>query len=492
LLKNAGVEKPTVFIQFAAQLAAWQAAATALPLPAFLEKLVVESHWLDQLLRHEEEAALRQVHTLLQAAVQLTHSNHNFRLADFVHHVALLREHNLPLLSQPWHSDEAAVRLMSAHRAKGLEFSHVFITRLNDRHWGNNRSGSRSLLPPGLVKYDYVLADSLEDERRLFYVALTRAKQGVVLTRAAHTATGTSTVPSRFVHELPSELIAVAAGSEEPLLDRVRTALVRPTPTADAKQYIQSLLQGYVMSVTHLNHYLECPRLFYVRDLLRLPMAPTRSLAVGAAVHESLRALFQELGDNGNVPKKSWVVARFVKALSRELLPEEEMKHAMARGRRIIGDYYDHYQQTLRPAALLEYNFAGHGVRIGNLPLTGKIDKVELLDAKQKLVNLVDYKTGRVEAGLKKLQPGGGLRRQLAFYHLLAQESPRFPYTIGSCEIDFVEPGPAGFTKKRVEIGQDEVEELRHSITRVWEEMKNLHFLRPEAGCGRATCVYCA
>lgn len=499
-LHAAGVVDAQPFLEFAGKLAQWRRDAVNLPLQLFLEKLLVESHWLDHVIEHDEQAAsLRNITTLLNEAKQLNLAHPDFQLGDFIRHLDLLEEHEVALMTEPWQARHEAVRLMTAHKAKGLEFEHVFITRLNDKHWGNEREGNKAPLPQGLVKYDYVMAaDNNEDERRLFYVALTRAKQGVYVSRAAHSASGRPTVPSIFLAELPPETVAVYGGREtdEEALVRLKTRLLSPVADrvhGDVREYIKSLLHGYVMSVTHLNNYLDCPRKFYFRNLLRVPTAKSKSLSMGTAVHAALGELYVTLQETGRVPLKEFVLQQFDAAMEGELLAPADKKDAFEKGRYILAAYYDHYQNDFHGNNLLEYDFASHNIYVGDLKLTGKIDKVEIVDAKKKFVNVVDFKTGNVNNALKELKPEGSYRRQLVFYQLLCNQSPRFPYEMVSGELDFIEPNDKGvFIKKKITVAAAEVKELADTIARVWEEMQQLKFLEQDGGCGKKDCEYCA
>lgn len=496
-LKVAGVGKPKLLLTFAARLAQWNKEAVDMPLQQFLEKLLVESHFLDHVMENDHEAAaLRKMTTLLNEAKKLNLARHEFTLADFMRHIALLQYHGVELVAEPWQSRAQAVRLMSVHKAKGLEFEHVFIIRLNDRHWGNVREANHVPLPQGLVKYDYVVADNNEDERRLFYVALTRAKQHVYVTRAVHNANGRETVPSIFLHEVPLETVALDTTAEQDadMLVRLQASLLAPIQrdtAGDAREYVKSLLSSYVMSVTHLNNYLECPRRFYFRNLLQIPTTKTKSLAMGSAVHEALYDFWAAINETGKVPAGKWLVQRFDEAMRRQLLPVADKNHALEHGRQVLADYYDHQQGKFHNANLLEYSFAGHGVHVGDLKLTGTIDKVEILDAKRKTVNVVDYKTGKVERGLGKLQRGQDYWRQLVFYQLLCDESPRFPYTMVSGEVDFVERGKRGFVRKKLVVKPEDVMELKETIQLVRGEIQEMKFLDPKSGCQKKECEYC-
>jgi len=124
-------------------------------------------------------------------------SHDDSALAAFLNDIALVSQ------IDTWHPEDAKVTLMTAHNAKGLEFGCVFITGLEDG------------LFPHAASMDS--GEEIEEERRLFYVALTRAKRRAILTAAARRRRFDSrgeTVLSRFVHEIPDGLVATKESGE--------------------------------------------------------------------------------------------------------------------------------------------------------------------------------------------------------------------------------------------------------------------------------------
>ena len=213
-------------------------------------------------------------------------------------------------------------------------------------------------------------------------------------------------------------------------------------------------------------------------------------MAFGTAVHEALHDLFVEWQKNSRAPEVAWLQKRFEQHLQREILTKQESTDALALGKETLARWYQHYQTSFIPNSLLEFNFASHGIQIDGLRLTGKLDKVEIVDAKRKEVNIVDYKTGNPDNKSAALKPGGEYWRQLVFYKLLCDLSPRFPYTMVSGEIDFIQPSPRSgkYIKKKFEITPEEVAELVQVIETSWKEIKSLEFL-DKPGCRE--CEYC-
>ncbi len=497
-LEDAGVSDVEPFVFLADRLAAWRKQSEELPLMEFLEEIIADTAWVHHALEGEQRVeTLRAVKTLLEEAKKLTRTHPVWGLSDFVRHLGFLEGHGISLLTPEWEGGKGAVRLMTAHKAKGLEFPHVIIMRLNHKHWGGGRSSSSVPLPEGLIRYDFVLVnENNEDERRLFYVAVTRAMRSVLFTRATHSSSGKDTVPSLFLSEIPSNLLEDISSVEtqQEQEERLERLLLSPVPqktNVDGEAYVRSLLTGYVMSVTHLNNYLDCPLKFYIRNIVRIPSVKSRSLAMGSAIHDTLRDIFARIQKGEAVPEEAWVLAVYEKHLAREALSAVDRKDVLSRGKSALAGYLKMYKDSFVSDVLLEHNFRQYNVRVGDVPLTGKLDKIEIISKEEKLVNVVDYKTGNSDNAWEKVRKGSDYFRQLVFYKLLCDNAPQFGYTMESGEIDFIEPSKKGYIKKRIKIDKSDVTELTETISRVWQDIQDLKFLDPENGCHKADCEYC-
>jgi len=273
-------------------------------------------------------------------------------------------------------------------------------------------------------------------------------------------------------------------------LSSMRLAWRRPEIAVDIREWLSGQIDDYVMSVTHLNNYLECPRLFYFRNLLRVPSAKTKHMSFGTAVHNALRDLFVRINDDNKVPSVEFLVKQFNYFLDKEILSDVDRKDSLVLGEDVLRKYYANYAGSFATDTFLEFDFSSQGVHLDDLRLTGKLDKIEVLDRDSKLVNVVDYKTGNPDSAGSKLRKGGPYRRQLAFYKLLIDLSPGFDFKMLSAELDFVQAsGKTGkYAKRRIEISDEEADEIKDEIRLVWKGIKSLSFLEDE-GCGE--CEYC-
>ena len=466
----------------------------------FFEHVIRESGYLDFILNLPEKMEhLNRLNTLFDLVKTLNRSNHALHLKDFIEYIKIHKENNLSIKSEELQTKKDAVRLMTAHKSKGLEFEYVFIIKCTDKNWGNKPSMERIKLPFNLLTKTTTQdkKERNEDERRLFYVALTRAKKCAYLTYANKNENQRDQVPSLFLQEINPELTEkIDTKQIEDEAEQRFLTVFAPKPTKELQEaeklFATSLLENYKMSVTHLNNYLRCPRYFYYKNLLRTPSAKNFYTSFGSAIHEALRSFSIEY-KNPQKPTKDYLLQSFEKYLKREVLSKQDYRVGLELGQKTLSDYYDTYQQEFTSNVLPEYDFSTHGVNLDGIPLTGKLDKIEILDEQSKTVHVVDYKTGNPDSKSKELAEGGEYRRQIAFYKLLCDLSPVFPYKMVSGEIDFVQKSNRqdAFKKQKYTITQEELSELKETITSVYSDIKNLKFLSKDEWNFCGECVYC-
>ena len=127
-------------------------------------------------------------------------------LPGYVFNLSLMDQHNIRLEEQSLLDDQDAVTLTTAHKSKGLEWRYVFVYRFADSYWGNKTSRQMIKLPPGIIQNESATSNKNDEEKRLFYVAMTRAKQQLYLTGSTQYPTSAKMIfPSVFLEDLPRE-----------------------------------------------------------------------------------------------------------------------------------------------------------------------------------------------------------------------------------------------------------------------------------------------
>jgi DNA helicase-2/ATP-dependent DNA helicase PcrA len=178
----------------------------------FLTRVIDRSGYLDMLSQRdsvEDSARADNVRELLAAVAE--GADRGETLTDFLERAALVSDADN-------FDSRATVTLLTLHSAKGLEFEHVFLTGLEEGVFPHSRSANHP--------------DDIEEERRLCYVGMTRARDTLTLTRAIYRRIYGNerlegSLPSRFLAEIPGELIEAAPGS---LADAGETRRYEPDP----------------------------------------------------------------------------------------------------------------------------------------------------------------------------------------------------------------------------------------------------------------------
>jgi DNA helicase-2/ATP-dependent DNA helicase PcrA len=367
------------------------------------------------------------------------------------------------------------VQLTTAHSSKGLEYQAVLLYNTRYGHWGNRRGGGGLSLPDTLIlgldpnqKHE-----QQEDERRLFYVALTRAKQYLHCGYSATIRRNDSlqpTQPSAFVAEIGTQINEQAASNTLQPLEPFTLEI--PDLSEEFKVYLKERLEQFELSVTALNAFLTDPQEFIWTHLLLQPRSKKAHLAYGTAVHSALetRSMAQKNNEEFGTDK---LIDSFIDTMTRrELMTEKERDHYLHIGAIVL----ERYGNETSTAPLLLSTERSLKARLGDIPLTGKVDRIDLFELNGQNVRIVDYKTGtpkRTEAAIRKDE---NLFRQLVFYKLLADESPSFTHSATMFSLVFLGTEKQEPSTIDLSITEAEVTELKELIKKVWSKLENFDF----------------
>ncbi|MEK7629659.1 MAG: ATP-dependent DNA helicase, partial [Patescibacteria group bacterium] len=313
----------------------------------FFEKVINDTGYLKNLLAQQNyNDKLNKLHTLFNEVKKINFANHNFSLPDYINHLEILREHNLPIQVKSKTLPEN-IRLMTAHRAKGLEFDYVFIIGAYNGHWGNKRNMSHIKLPIK-TSFDASTIEKNEDERRLFYMAITRAKKEAFITYSTTSFDGKEQVPSQFINEInPSlkEEIIVKPNPEIKKIVLVSTSN-NEKPKTNEKIFVTDLFLLRGFSPTSLNNYLACPWNFFYNNLLRIPKAQANYLIYGNTKHKALQLFFDEREKNKKITYK-FIIEKFIEDLRNYPLMPKDHEALLKKGIESLTAYYNFYKDSL-------------------------------------------------------------------------------------------------------------------------------------------------
>lgn len=498
---------------FIAKLQGWGSLDATVVFPEWFEKVIKDSHYLDWILNSDVKTdLLNHLNSLFKEVKALAQSQIGLKLADFLAAIETMEDHGIKLNVEDLNVKQDAIHLSTVHKAKGLEWDYVFLLHCLDKKWGNNRIRELLPLPDGLLKNsDLSTKEQNEDERRLFYVAMTRAKKELLISSPETIITDNKTksvIASMFIEELKEEssspqikLNQVVAPEIIANTDTYLARLLEPVAPkvlkTDEKIFYTALVKDFKLSVTALNTYLRSPAEFVENVLLRIPRAKPEPMAFGSAVHLALEKLFKVIQDESKKPVLEVVLTEFEKSLKKELLTTDNFQRRLGYGQEILTQYYQELDESLSKPLFIErfFGFGWSKTMLGDIHITGRIDRVDWLDQEKRLVKVIDYKTGKAKsanyiegkiasANLSEREEDlpesvkGPYKRQLLFYKLLTDLDETFIPTVTHGEFDFVEPNASGkLVKRTFSLTDEDVNDLKDLIKEVMAEIRELKFL---------------
>lgn len=412
-------------------------------------------------------------------------------LRDFIAFIELYQQSGLPLLdTNPHASSTESVSLMTAYKAKGLEWETVFVLGCNDETWGSrSRSGRSSFNLPSNLAWIKPARDRSDDHLRLFYVALTRAKTQLYLTNFSKTLNGKEPTPLSWFAAQEVPLPEVRILPEPTTQTLIHTQEIQwgitPQQLSTLHDNLRPFLETYKLSATHVNTFVDLtqggPKHFFFRHLLHFPEASAPSAVFGSAIHRALQFLHTGLTKHGALPKLAAAQQLFSDELMRSSLPQTDKDRLLGRGRDALAQFYTSRAPNFKPTDRSECNFAHEGVTVGDARLTGKVDLIRKLPNNQ--IAIVDYKTGKPMSDWKAREDYSKIRahlyqQQLTFYQLLANGSATFSTaTVAQTGLQFVEPTDDGeILYLDYNVTTEQLDRLTKLIQAVWQHVMDLNF----------------
>ncbi len=478
-----------------------------LTLQHLFESIIRESGILNHILQNDDKHFQLQVLTgLFDFIKEETRRRPSLSLKELVSLIELMEKEDITLPLTQVSGNEKGVNLLTVHGAKGLEFEHIFFAGCNSAFWEKKRKPGGGYKFPDTIFSSQPKHREEEELRRLFYVAITRTKLHLHISYSKFKNDGKELEPSVFIeeikaeHDLPVEKVFISeeALSEFSVLHFTEAAA--PEIEQIEKEFVERMLDKFVMNVTALNNYLKCPLEFYFKTLIRIPSPKNEATEFGSAVHYALEQLFRKMlgpdgmgGRNGQFPSKEIFIADFEWYMHRhrESFTKEQFNRRMEYGQGVLTNYYNKYIVSFNKIVAIERTI--RNVVVKNVPIKGKLDKLEF-DGKS--VNVVDYKTGDPDKAIPRLKGpsdkdphGGDYWRQAVFYKILVDNYPQKDWKVVSTEFDFIEPdNKKNYQKKKVTITPADIETVTQQITSVWGKIHNHEFY---IGCGKPECHWC-
>ncbi|MEX1051982.1 MAG: ATP-dependent DNA helicase [Patescibacteria group bacterium] len=384
------------------------------------------------------------------------------------------------------------------HSAKGMEFEQVFMADADERSWSLRAKPELIKLPGKIVGLNEWVDDPVEDERRLFYVGITRAKSVLTLYWSGNGSDNRPQLPCQFLLEL-GELSKQTAGLSKKKAENLTKLLLNDevknqAASADISQFITEQIATSALSYSDLRSFQTCPQQYLFSRILRLPQPASDSLMYGSAVHKALELYFREYKAYKKRPSKQKFLTMIEAAVDQTVLPasrEKILNHALL----VLEPYWTAKASGWLAPVGIEYSFTHHHVRYSDIWLTGKFDRIDLLDGKTNAVRVVDYKTksrplSRNVIEGKTKNSDGEIKQQLIFYATLAHHDPLFPYRIKDFLVSVIDD-KGDFRDEIIAVTPDEIHDMEKLIIATRQELlatKTFHHRRSQFDKGCEIC----
>jgi len=361
----------------------------------------------------------------------------SFTIEDLQRTLKLMQENEIPLQTNTLIHDQDGVNLLTVHGAKGLEFKYVFLMGCTRNEWEGSRVPATTYKLPTNMMYGE--ENKVETNRRLFYVAITRAEKVLEVSYATHDNKERALEPSQFIEEAEFTNVKEVKPSDsiiQALIDITKPDIgfYDRISKLEDKLY-QEMMENFRLSVSHTNKYLKCNRAYFYENVLRIPFVATGALIFGNAVHRALRRTYEAFRETGKILSLSTYLDFFMKDLGKNRGQITEAEYIRRLGLiPVLKKYYkDHVEGS---NYIVQCEFKVNNVEIDGIPFTGDFDKLEF---EGHLVDVVDYKTGKLNYTKKALKKGKDYWRQLVAYKLLLDAIYWKPWKFRSARIEMID-----------------------------------------------------
>jgi DNA helicase-2/ATP-dependent DNA helicase PcrA len=404
---------------------------------------------------------------------------------DFVEFIELCKNSKIKIFNTSKYSKKVdGVNLLTAHKSKGMEFETVFIVNCSKSEWSSNKGKSNKISLPKNLNLSPE-KDNLDDQIRLFYVAVTRAKKDIYLTKAELDEKQKNIEEIAFL-DINWQSAEIQKEELEDVLSIKISVPKRLINTKSEIEFLKPLVEDYQLSVTHFNNFLNeekgGSKYFLEKNLLRFPQAISPSGGYGSSVHFALNKLYADYKKTKVLPSLSSLIEDFLINLKSQRLIEDKFLEFSQKGSQHLTSFYNYKLENngFNINSRTEFDFKYQNVFIQNAHLTGKIDVMEI-DNENNEILVIDYKTGKptkswTDSSKQNIED---YKRQLWFYKLLVEKSTEFgsKYKVKQGRLEFVEFAQS--LKKpelNLIITDSEIAEFTTQVIEVYNRIINLDF----------------
>src|SRR3989338_6570679 len=490
-LSDAKIPEPYFFIDISRKLSSWSRIFTNDEAASAIQRISRESGFIAKLLRKEDGDAISLWGGFISEVEKARERQSGITLSEFFQSLRTLEAHSIKVDRSSFEKIPHRVNLLTAHRSKGLEFDHVFVTGLTDSNWGGGKDRNYFLLP---YSGDDRKGANTDDDRRLLYVSITRARKHATLSYARNSADGKGIDPSRFIYEIDPGLLRKCDSEKESERAPKADLSPKPLPILRDKEVLRRMLMSRNFSVSALNNYLKCPWRYFFINLILFPQIPDSAALYGTAIHGALRDAY-ERHRVGKKIRPSELLRFFETQLERTYMGDVSYKAYLDKGNKALAVYHGEILKS--PKNILnDVDIRDVTLNLKDIPspisFVGIFDKVIFHDETR--ISIVDYKTGKPKTrnellGLTK-HSDGNYYRQLCYYKMLVEKTKKHSWVMEEGIIEFVEPDEIGrIHREEFMLGHDEAREIEALTRDTIKQIYNLDFW--DKSCNQKDCEWC-
>jgi DNA helicase II / ATP-dependent DNA helicase PcrA len=386
----------------------------------------------------------------------------------------------------PFATSSMSISLLTGHKAKGLEYEHVYILSADDNVWAG-RGYSSNITFPVNMQYGANL-DGEDDKIRLLYVALTRAKSHLTITNSdqklRYLVNIDASESDKEIKEQENKNKVVEISDES---IKTLNIIKQREFVQDERVLLSRLLENYKMPVTHLTNFLNFTRVgpykFVEQNLLRFPQAMAAPAVYGSAMHEALERVYLHYAKFNKFMEIEQVLDNFTESMQRGRLPKLEQDLYIEKGLAALEIYYIEFvKKEIKPNTKVEVKFSNENVYMDTVHATGNIDKLEINE--DGTLSVTDFKTGKSFKDFDSCKSDDEkiklhfYKYQLAYYALLLENSNTYRgKRIVSGKIEFIEADANGKLHTiEIEIDEELKDRVRKLANVVYNKIMNLDF----------------
>ena len=309
-------------------------------------------------------------------SIRAYRSGKDIYIKDLVEFVELHKKNNIAIFDNTKLIEkESSVSLMTAHKAKGMEFEVVFVLNCNESNWLGRGMGTKIPFPENLQILPS--GDTFDDKVRLLYVAMTRAKKKIYFLSSLTNPLGKELRNIEFLSAILNDNKIEdrhKLDQNDMILDSANENSYLTGFTKKESSFLRGIVDDYILNVTHLNNFLDVskngPEYFFNMNLLRFPQASSGSIKYGSAIHKTIENIYHHTKANNEIPDVKEILDEFMATLHSKHLDKDSYKKYLDRGNKNLKIYYERNKDNFKKKAIVEMDFKDENVMIGEARIT--------------------------------------------------------------------------------------------------------------------------